>query len=155
MSNCKLEAFKGGRAMTSIRIVESEQDIRSCFPVMAQLRPRLVEEHFVSRVRRQQSGGYQLVAHSRQNKICAVAGFRLLESLGHGSFLYVDDLVTDEQVRSQKCGDELFNWLLEYAKSNNCDELRLDCGVHRFDSHRFYHKQRMRISAHHFIRTLK
>ena len=80
----------------------------------------------------------------------SVAGFRVHETLAWGWILYVDDLVTDEAARSSGYGERLLSWLAELARADGCDELHLDSGVHRFDAHRFYLRNRFAISAHHF-----
>jgi GNAT superfamily N-acetyltransferase len=80
----------------------------------------------------------------------AVAGFRVVENLDNGRFIYVGDLVTKPQERSKGYGQRLFDWLLDCARSEGCGALTLDSGVQRFDAHRFYLKNRMRISSHHF-----
>jgi GNAT superfamily N-acetyltransferase len=119
---------------------------------MAELRPHLLAGEFVARVRRQQrDGGYQLGFLEDEDKIAqAAAGFRILENLPWGRFLYVDDLVTTGSSRSRGHGQALFDWLLARAREQNCAELHLDSGVQRFDAHRFYLRNRMAISAHHF-----
>ena len=88
-----------------------------------------------------------------EGKVRAVAGYRFLESLFSGKFLYVDDLVAQAADRSLGFGGKLFDWLIEQARANNCENLELDSGVQRFDAHRFYLMKRMSISSHHF--TLK
>jgi GNAT superfamily N-acetyltransferase len=70
--------------------------------------------------------------------------------LHRGRYLYVDDLVTDESERSKGYGDAIFDWLVNYAKEQNCDQFHLDSGVQRFDAHRFYFRKRMKILAYHF-----
>ncbi len=84
-----------------------------------------------------------------------MAGFRLGEILAWGRFLYVDDLVTDSDERSKGYGEKLMTWLLQYARSQGCEELHLDSGVQRFGSHRFYLGLRMKISSHHFAIDLR
>ena len=70
-------------------------DIVRCYAVMRLLRPHLADEaDFVARVRRQQAEGYQLAFLEAEDEVRAVAGFRCLEKLSAGRFLYVDDLVT-------------------------------------------------------------
>ena len=86
----------------------------------------------------------------RKKKVAAVAGFRVQHSLVFGRFCYVDDLVTDERVRSSGLGAELLHWLCEFARSEGCKRLELDSGVQRFAAHRFYLRHRMFISCHHF-----
>ena len=137
--------------MTTIYLAESEEQIRGCFPVMAELRPHVVEREFVERVRRQQrEGGYQLAFVEESGTVRAVAGYRIAEFLAWGRTLYVDDLVTASAERSRGHGQALFDWLVARAKSNGCAQLHLDSGVQRFDAHRFYLRHRMSITSHHF-----
>ena len=139
----------------AVIIAESDADILDSWPVMAQLRPHLEEKDFVSIVRKQFGEGYRLAFIRPKRRVEAVAGFRLLQSLAWGKFCYVDDLVTDEQARSQGLGAELMNWLCEYGRSHNCNRLELDSGVQRHAAHRFYLRHRMMISCHHFSLELK
>ncbi len=134
----------------SVIIANSDTEIQECWPVMAQLRPHISETDFVSIVRRQCAEGYRLAFIRRQQKVEAVAGFRLLHNLPWGRFCYIDDLVTDEQTRSLGLGKELLDWLCEFARAEGCKRLELDSGVQRFAAHRFYLRQRMFISCHHF-----
>lgn len=136
--------------MSTIRIAQSDEEIVRCFPVMRQLRPHLVDDEFVSTVRRQQRGGYHLVYLEKDGQICGVAGMRVLDNLVSGRILYVDDLVTDADARSKGHGKTLFAWLVGRAKEERCRFLELDSGVQRYDAHRFYLENRMFISSHHF-----
>jgi GNAT superfamily N-acetyltransferase len=70
--------------------------------------------------------------------------------LAWGKFLYVDDLVAKSDDRSKGFGGALFDWLIEYARKEGCDQFHLDSGVQRFAAHRFYLTKRMIIEAHHF-----
>lgn len=143
--------------MNSIHIAnaESDADILRCFPVMAQLRPHLVEAEFVPRVRRMQKEGFILARLEEDGAVRAVAGYRFHEKLFSGFTLYVDDLVSDTTRRSHGHGARLLAWLGEQARARHCDLLELDSGVQRFDAHRFYFRQRMKISSYHFTLPLK
>jgi GNAT superfamily N-acetyltransferase len=132
----------------------SDDEIRSAFPVMRQLRPHLEEAAFVATVRAAERLGLRIVLHVDDGRVVAVAGFRLLDQLKSGLVLYVDDLVTDEAERSKRYGDALLDWLVVYAKEQHCVAFELDSGVHRFAAHRFYFRKRMHISAYHFMMEL-
>ncbi|HXT11466.1 MAG TPA: GNAT family N-acetyltransferase [Candidatus Angelobacter sp.] len=138
----------------SISLATNHKDIQRCFPVMAQLRPHLKETEFVERVKRQQEAGYHLAFLAEKIIVKAVAGYRFSESLSWGRFMYVDDLVTAEDSRSQGHGQKLFRWLIGQARGHKCDQLHLDSGVQRFGAHRFYLASRMDIIAHHFAMKL-
>jgi GNAT superfamily N-acetyltransferase len=133
-----------------IKLADSDFDTIRCFPLMFQLRPHLTQQIFDEKVESQRQAGYRLVFIEDAGAVKAVAGFRILEMLAYGRFLYIDDLVTDETERSKGYGGGLFDWLVDYAKSQNCAELQLDSGVQRTLAHRFYFHKRMQISDFHF-----
>ncbi len=122
---------------------------------MAQLRPHLVEGEFVARVRRMQGEGFHLAFLEEAGAVRAVAGYRYQDKLFSGKNLYVDDLVTDATQRSHGHGHTLLAWLGDEAKRHGCVQLELDSGVQRFEAHRFYLRERMHISAYHFVIALK
>ena len=128
----------------------SDAEISRCYPVMQQLRPHVAAMDFVAIVRRQMDGGYRLACLEEAGGVQAVAGFRIIENLVGGRVLYVDDLVTDRATRSRGYGKQLFDWLVDRARTEECAYLELDSGVQRFEAHRFYFVNRMVISSHHF-----
>lgn len=133
-----------------IQLAESDSQILECFPILAQLRPHLKQENFLEQVQHQKQSGYQIAFLEGDAQVVAVAGFCISECLAWGRFLYVYDLVVDEAARSKGYGQQLFGWLIEFARHHDCKQLHLDSGVQRFDAHRFYLQQRMNIVSHHF-----
>src|SRR6266404_7183574 len=139
-----------------IAIAKTPKEIRRCYPVMRELRTQFTDpERFVERVQRQQRDGYLLAFLEAEGEVRAVAGYRFLESLFSGKFLYVDDLVTASRDRSLGFGGQLLDWLIEQAREHGCENLELDSGVQRFDAHRFYLIKRMNISSYHFTISTK
>ena len=138
-----------------IALAVEDDEIRGCYGVMAELRPHVPPEEFLPRVRRQMEiAGYKL-AYLADGEVKAVAGFRVSECLAWGKFVYVDDLVSRDGERSKGYGGKLFDWLVEYARREDCDQFHLDSGVQRFAAHRFYLTKRMTIEAHHFGMKLR
>ena len=118
---------------------------------MKQLRTHLSEQDYVERAKHQQSkGGYIVAALEDEGQVRCVAGYRISECLSWGKFLYVDDLVSDQNARSKNYGKQMMDWLLAEARQNRCQELHLDSGVQRHGAHRFYLRERMDISCFHF-----
>jgi GNAT superfamily N-acetyltransferase len=128
----------------------SAEQIAATFKVMQELRPHLNASTYVGRVQEMMSHGYRLLAVEAEQEIAAVAGFRLLNSLAFGKFLYVDDLVTSEGRRSRGAGKLLLDSLKSEARAQECAELHLDSGVQRHAAHRFYLRERMDITCYHF-----
>lgn len=133
-----------------VLIAREDDEIRSCYAVMAELRPHVQAEAFLLRVKRQIEIADYNLAYLTDGEVKAVAGFRISECLAWGKFLYVDDLVAKTGERSKGYGGILFDWLVEYARKEKCDQFHLDSGVQRFEAHRFYLNKRMFIEAHHF-----
>jgi GNAT superfamily N-acetyltransferase len=135
----------------TISLAIDDETIARCYPVMAELRPHVAADEFVTRVKRQiEQANYNLAYISDNGEVKAVGGFRISECLAWGKFMYVDDLVSKSDERSKGYGGALFDWLVDYARNQNCDQFHLDSGVQRFAAHRFYLTKRMDIQAHHF-----
>jgi GNAT superfamily N-acetyltransferase len=138
------------RRKNRIKIAESEEEIRGCFPAMKQLREKLTAEEFVKRVAEQEPEGYKLAFLESEGQVVAVAGFRIYHMLATGKTMYVDDLVTDANARSQGFGEALLKWLIELSRKQKCETFSLDSGTHRRRAHRFYFVQGMHIANYHF-----
>ena len=138
-----------------IALAQSDAEIARCFLVMAQLRPQLVEADFVPRIRRMQAEGFHLAYLEDAGAVRAVAGYRFYDKLRSGRNLYVDDLVTDAEDRSRGYGGKMLAWLTDEARARGCAQLELDSGVQRFDAHRFYFRERLHVSAYHFVVPVK
>jgi GNAT superfamily N-acetyltransferase len=141
--------------MGEVRLAESAAEIAHCFPVIAQLRPKLASAEFVDRVRAQQAQGYRLAFLEDEGAVAAVAGFRVMEVLASGRTLYVDDLVTDEASRSRGHGKTMLDWLQQFAREAGCETFSLDSGTQRQEAHAFYFRERMRVTSFHFAKTVE
>jgi ribosomal protein S18 acetylase RimI-like enzyme len=124
-----------------VRLV-GEADIAACFTLMHVLRPHLSSQaEFIERWRRQSEQGYSMLALWRDQRLVALAGFRVQENLVHGRFLYVDDLVTDESERRRGYGARLLDHLKTEGRARGCRKLVLDTALDNTLGHRFYYRQ--------------
>ncbi len=140
---------------SKIIIAQSDQQILDCYPVMAELRPHLQPQEFLPLVKRLTDiAGLQL-AYLTEGDNKAVAGFRISEWLAGGKYLEIEDLVAKSTDRSKGYGGELFDWLVQHAKENNCQLVRLISRVSRLDAHRFYLGKGMNLEAHYFSMNLE
>lgn len=134
-----------------IEIALTDENIMQCYPVIRELRPHVLQENFLQRVRTQEASGYRLAVCRNNNDVIAVAGFRLGENLAWGRFLYVDDLVTKADNRSLGYGTRLLSWLNDYAAREGCGQIHLDSGIQREDAHRFYERMGLVKNSFHFM----
>jgi len=134
----------------SIQLARGREEIDRCYPVMRQLRTALSAEEFASRVELQQGEGYRLAFLEHEGAVVALAGFRVMHVLWSGKTMYVDDLVTNEVMRSRGFGERMIDWLVTEARSEECKTFSLDSGTHREAAHAFYFRIGLRISDFHF-----
>lgn len=134
-----------------IFLATTDEEILSTRDVMLQLRPQLAPDSYLPTVRRMmENDDYHLAALHVDGVVRAVAGYRFMEMLYCGRILYVDDLNTDENSRSLGHGQSLMDWLKAEARQQGCGQLHLDSGVQREAAHRFYFRERLTVTAHHF-----
>jgi GNAT superfamily N-acetyltransferase len=128
------------------------------FDAMTTLRPHHGDrDEFVRHVDEvQRPQGYRLVGACEGERVVAVAGFRLLETLAWGRSLYVDDLSTLPEARRRGHAAALLDWCAGEARRQGCGELHLDSGLgpERAEAHRLYFNRGLRIVSFHFARRV-
>ena len=142
----------------TIRLVDLEPgDPRlssDLLPVLLELRPHLTPESFAAIYAEGHRQGLRYTAAFDEDRCVGVAGWRLIATTFAGRKLYVDDLVTASDSRSTGVGKALIDDLTRRARNAGCSVIDLDSGVQRLDAHRFYHREGLTISAHHFTKRL-
>ena len=119
---------------------------------MGELRAHLSLEQFRELYASTHPDGYRVVCVFDGDSCRAVAGYRIMTNLISGKHMYVDDLVTATEWRSHGYGRLLNKYLTDLARNEGCGSIQLDSAVHRGDAHRFYFRERYRITAFHFGR---
>ncbi|WP_100406973.1 GNAT family N-acetyltransferase [Bacillus solitudinis] len=138
-----------------VKVMKSDSEILSTFSTVNELRPHLTVDNYLERIKRLQLNyNFNLVALMDNNEVKAVAGYKVNESLAWGKYFYLDDLITNEASRRNGYAKVLWDWLINQARENGCEQFHLDSGVHRHDAHRFYLKGGLDISCHHFQMSL-
>ncbi|MFC5579179.1 GNAT family N-acetyltransferase [Lysobacter niabensis] len=144
--------------MTAIDFVLAQDDaeIAATFDVMQQLRPQLRRDEYVETMHAlRASDGLQLLALREAGTVRAVATYRVMNMLYCGRLLYVDDLVTDERVRSHGYGARLLARLKDEARALGCSQIQLISHVKREGAHRFYFREGLGIECFHFRAELQ
>lgn len=135
----------------TVEPARTDAQIAATFSVMHQLRPHLARAEYLPLIRGMMaSDGFRLAALTDEGEVRAVAGYRLMNVLYCGRVLYVDDLVTDELVRSRGYGKALLDWLKDEGRREGCAELQLISRTVREQAHRFYFREGFGIECFHF-----
>jgi GNAT superfamily N-acetyltransferase len=118
------------------------EEWKEAYPVMCQLRTHLDEGSFIRLLEEMQAeSGYRLFALRKEGMIVALAGVVIATNLYHGRHLYIHELVTDSDVRSQGLGERLLSFLHEWGRERGCTRVVLSSGLARQQAHRFYEEK--------------
>lgn len=123
-------------------------------PVLQELRTTRTAEELRTVITEGADQGLRFLGAFDAGACLGVAGWRLMISTSALRKLYVDDLVTHSDARSTGVGAILLSELRKRARDLDCTALELDSGVQRHGAHRFYLRERMDITAHHFTQQL-
>ena len=127
---------------TILRGASTPDELAACFPVISLLRPALKDPaEWVERASGMATDGYRVLAAWQGTEVLAVAGYRTMENLIHGHFLYVDDLVTAQDQRSKGLGAALLAELSAVGKDAHCRRLVLDTAATNTNARRFYKRE--------------
>lgn len=68
--------------------------------------------------------------------------------------MYIDDLVTLPEQRSRGYGAKLLSWLKEQVAKEGCEQMHLDSGTQRMETHRFHERDGMTMASFYFVERI-
>ena len=77
-----------------------------------------------------------------------------MNTLAWGKIIYIDDLITSSQFRSNGAGNKLLDYVIDYAKEHNCAQVHLDTGYQRNAAHKVYLAKGFQLNCHHLALDL-
>jgi len=147
-----------GYFLPSVNLIDVSPDdprlLADVLPVLAELRPHLTADSLTAVYAEGHPQGLRFLAAYDDGHCLGVAGWRLVANTHRLRELYVDDLVTTASARSRGVGHALLAELEGRARAAGCTALELDSGVQRHAAHRFYLRERLAITSHHFAKDL-
>ncbi|MGH6617433.1 GNAT family N-acetyltransferase [Sphingomonas sp.] len=142
--------------VAELRHAATIETLAACFPVIAELRPQLKDvDEWCDRATAMQVAGYRVLAAWSGDRALALAGYRVIENLIHGRFLYVDDLVSTAEHRGQGLGARLLHELSVIGSREGCGRLVLDTAAANAGARRFYLREGLYDLAVGFIKPLE
>ncbi|MEG0242339.1 MAG: GNAT family N-acetyltransferase [Pseudomonadales bacterium] len=140
----------------TLQHLEDRDGFQASFDLMQVLRPHVTDrDSYVEQLARQTQQGYRLLAALDGEQAVGLAGYRELENLLYGRFLYVDDLVVRPDVQRCSLGARLLGAVREEALRRGCAHFVLDTGLHMPLAQRFYFRQGLLAHGMHFTQRLQ
>ena len=137
-----------------VQSADADDKILKCWNVIHELRPHLKHEEFLNSMKAMQSEGVKMFYIEEDGMAVSAGVFRMNYYFARGKNIYIDDLSTLPAYRGKGYGSHILKAIKNYAVENNCDNIHLDSGHHRYDAHRLYLNFGFQISSHHFALKL-
>lgn len=136
--------------------IESAEEIAESFIVMRHLRTLLNDQsEYCRQIERQKKQGYRLLGCYLGDRLAGLAGYRFLENLLYGRFVYVDDLVVEPASQRKNVGERLIEQVREDARSDGRGALVLDTGLANPLAQRFYFRNGLLPRGLHFSQPIQ
>ncbi|HEV7381133.1 MAG TPA: GNAT family N-acetyltransferase, partial [Dyadobacter sp.] len=134
----------------------TDSDILKCRRAIQALRPLLTDEAYEVAIKKTLADNRVMVFAEENNEAAAVAVFETGYNLFRGKYIYIDDLSTLPEYRGKGYAGKLLDWIFDYAKAGDYDQIHLDSGISesRTDAHRLYLNKRFEVASLHFTAKL-
>jgi GNAT superfamily N-acetyltransferase len=139
-----------------IEYATSDEQLLKCRKAILELRPHIPNEEYLEKAKLLLSEGAKMIYVDGVGDAPAIAVFRMNYYFFRGKNIYIDDLGTLKEERGKGYGGALLDFIIDFAKENNCANVHLDSGYHkeRYDAHRLYLNKGFYLASHHFVLDL-
>ncbi|MGJ8667477.1 MAG: GNAT family N-acetyltransferase [Patiriisocius sp.] len=141
--------------MTANFAIIPSSEILKIIPFLSILNDHKISEAILKeRVLEMSTQNYECIGISYDEKLIGICGMWFQTRHYAGKSVEVDHVVIEENFRGKKIGDQLMQFVYNYAKSKKCRWVELNTYVHNFPSHKFYYNQGFVAKGYHFVKEL-
>jgi len=130
------------------------KELEVAWELVKQLRIDLAYEAFEDLIYEMRERNYTMFGIFEKEQLVCYAGVLIQTNLYHKRHLFVDELVSDEKMRSRGYGKMMLEYLRDYAKMGMCERIVLSSGFAREDAHRFYEHEGFEKKSFVFVKEL-
>ncbi|PLT29976.1 GNAT family N-acetyltransferase [Peribacillus deserti] len=117
----------------------SESEFIQAFPLMLQLCDHLSQQEYIQLLNEMRKEGYRLFALlDEENRMTALAGVFIHIDFFNGKYLWISELVTCQETRSNGIGKLLMKDIEDFAKKEKCKKVITYSGLSRDKAHHFW-----------------
>ncbi|NND62798.1 MAG: GNAT family N-acetyltransferase [Flavobacteriaceae bacterium] len=132
-----------------------EEDMSIIVPLLDQLNEgRISEDILLQRTQEMAQQNYECIGIWEVDLLIGICGMWFQTRHYAGKSLEVDHVFIQENFRNKGIGDQLMNFVYDYAKSKKCNWVELNTYVENFPSHKFYNRQGFIARGYHFVKPL-
>lgn len=137
----------------NIRILD-HSEYQLMLPLVIELNPKTDPEILKGRLEEIKQNGYECAGVFNNDQLIAICGMWTLAKIYVGKQMEIDNVAVLPEYRSQKIGNQLMEWVYDYARSKGCNSVELNTYVGNHRSHKFYYNEGFKILGFHMQKLL-
>lgn len=131
-----------------------KKEIKSVLPLVKLLNENKSEELLLLRLNEMLERGYQCAGIYHNEKLVGVCGIWILTKLYVGRHIEPDNVVMDPEYRDKGPGESLMKWVEDYARSQGCEALELNCYIQNAKGQKFWENLDYKVLGMHYQKKL-
>jgi len=133
----------------------NKQRCEVILPLLCELYPSIAQEVLLQRVYKVIVTDWQCEILKEEEEIIALSGYRIMDRLCYGKFMYIDHFIVDQAYRDSSTSAHILDHLIEIAKAEDCESIILDTFVTNSKAQRLWLNNDFNIVGFHFQRLLE
>ena len=126
-----------------------EDELDSILPLLKILDDSIAHEILTERLEDMKQRNYECVGVYNNNTLVGISGIWTLNKYYVGKHIEPDNVMIHPDHRANGLGEQLMDWIHNYAKSKGCIASELNCYVSNHKGVRFWIKQGYKILGYH------
>lgn len=139
--------------MYNIQIIPQDK-LETIFPFFRLLDEKLTDEVLSERLKGMKAHNYECVGVYDESKLIGISGLWILDKYYVGKHIEPDNVIIHPDYRGQGIGEQLMQWIYDYAKEQGCVASELNCYVSNHRGVAFWVKEGFRIIGYHMRKDL-
>lgn len=139
--------------MYNIKLIARE-NMHTILPFLQMLNEKTSKEELEKRLHEMCVSNYECVGVYDGDKLIGITGIWLLTKHYVGKHIEPDNVIVHPDYRNNKIGEQLMQWIFDYARQKGCVASELNCYVQNHKGVRFWITQGYRIIGFHMQKIL-
>ena len=137
-----------------VREIETEEEMVSLFPLLKQLNSKLKKADYKFMLKDMLLHNYRMAGVFQGKKCVGLSGFWIATKIYSGKYVELDNVIIDNDHRSQGIGKLLCDWIIDEAKKLGCQTAMLDAYSENSSGHKFYLREGFILRGFHFLKKI-
>jgi GNAT superfamily N-acetyltransferase len=136
-------------SFVDIRLIEKE-NLHSIIPFLQMLNEKIPVETLTERLEEMVKQGYECVGVFEGDRLVGICGLWFLTKYYVGKHVEPDNVIIHPDYRGTGLGEQMMEWIYNYARSKGCVASELNCYVSNTGGQKFWINEGYKIIGFHF-----